>query len=165
MSAGYVHKRASIILAIGFLVGGILSFNPKIFLCSLGALIGIMMTPDWDVDNGFDGDKWIREHLGIVFEKIWDAFLYPYRRSMKHGSPLSHFPIIGTTGRIVYCLFGLIIFPCAIAWLGGFDLYNTLSKLYWSGLNEYLVMVFIGLASSDIIHWGLDISTTEHKKK
>ena len=166
MSAGIVHRKASIILAIGFLLGGLFTLDSGGVVRAIGSLVGIIATPDWDVDAGMIMDKTIRVNIGKWAEKIWDAFLYWYRRSLKHGSPLSHFPIVSTLGRIIYVFLFIIIIPHAIVYFifsPAWDLMAVISW-YWTKVMSHQNII-IGLMGSDIIHWGLDILTTEHKEK
>jgi uncharacterized metal-binding protein len=166
LSSGIVHRKASLILASGFLLGSVFTFRLDMFLCVFGALLGIMMTPDWDVDAGFLGDKIIRNKIGWLAEKIWDGFLYWYRRSLKHGSPLSHLPIISTFGRIFYIFLFVVIMPhvfAKIVFSAGWDLQYVL-YWYWDRIIEQKEII-IGLMGSDLIHWALDVATTEHKEK
>lgn len=133
-------------------------------LYCVGSLIGIIISCDLDVDNGFIGDKIIRERLGYFAEKIWKAFWYLYRRSLKHGSPLSHWFVISTYGRIGYIFLLLIVAPHV-----GFyyviqptwDLVYVLNW-YWERVTEQREIIF-GLIASDCIHYTLDIFTVEHK--
>jgi len=166
MSAGIVHRKASIMLTGGFILTAILQLNPSNLLYGIGSLIGVVATPDWDVDKGFIGDQMIRDRFGVVVEKIWDAFLYWYRRSLKHGSPLSHVPVVSTYGRIAYTFAILIVVPHAAyyyifnpAWDLGFVL-----NWYWKEINAQEQIIH-GLIASDTIHFVLDIMTTEHKEK
>src|SRR6266704_2928087 len=163
MSAGFVHMRASIMLCGGFIIGGLIYKNVDCFQYASGALLGIMFTPDLDVDNGFIGNKIIRERIGGLAEHVWDFIWYPYRKSLKHGGPLSHFPIIGTIGRLAYLYFILIVVPHCIYYYVAQPSWNLQYALecYF----EYIVMgwrIILALMCSDLIHWTLDILTTEH---
>lgn len=167
MSSGVVHTKASIILASGFLIGSIVIKDLSGIKYSIGSLIGIFIQPDWDVDSGFEGDKIIRERFGILgyfLEKLWDIFLWPYRKSLKHASFLSHFPPVGTIGRIAYSYFFLIVVPYSIVYIykQDFDILQILSK-YWQ-LIVSEPKIILGLAASDFVHFGLDILTTDRKK-
>ena len=182
MSAGYVHKKASIILAGAFAGAAFFTLDISALYYSVGALIGIIITPDLDVDNGFIGDKTIRQLIAGKFNKkrlftsttrkaiaevvlwLWIKLWYWYRRSLKHGSPLSHLPIISTIGRIAYVYFMLIALPHIILKYSLSLDWNIDGVLgwYWYGiLSQYKIIT--GLMASDLIHWTLDVLTTEHK--
>lgn len=166
MSAGVVHRKASLMLTVGFILTAILQLNPNNLLYGIGSLIGVMVTPDWDVDAGMISDAMIRNKLGVWAEKIWDAFLYWYRRSLKHGSPLSHFPVISTYGRIAYAFAILIVVPHVAYYYifhPAWDLYFVINW-YWKEINSQQ-QIIQGLIASDTIHFFLDLLTTEHKEK
>jgi uncharacterized metal-binding protein len=160
MSAGCVHTKGSVILAAGFAVGS-LAFGSGVEY-AIGALAGIPLSPDLDVDNGFFMDRIIRERLGAGAEKVWDAFWYPYRASLKHGGPLSHFPVIGTIGRLAYLYFFLLVVPyvaASVLYPGAWDIGYELR--WWMDQISGHWKVIIGLMGSDFIHWGLDVMTKE----
>lgn len=164
MSAGCVHQKASVALGVGFLLGS-LAFGPGTEYAT-GALIGILLTPDLDVDGGYIGNTLIRNRMGRVFEVAWNVLWFPYRKSLKHGSPLSHWPIISTLFRIGYLFLLLIILPYVIfsivapgAWNIGMEIH------WWLALSAHYYRIILGLIGSDVIHWTLDVLTTEHAKQ
>jgi uncharacterized metal-binding protein len=164
VSAGCVHQKASLALAGGFLLGS-LAFGPGIEYAA-GALVGIMLTPDLDVDKGYIGNKIIRNRMGWLAEKAWDGLWYFYRKSLKHGSELSHFPVVSTLFRLGYLFFFLIVIPYVILALVLPGAWNIGSELMWwieLGVRHYRVI--LGLMGSDLIHWALDVLTTEHAKR
>jgi len=166
MSAGHVHQKASVFLSLGFMVTCILTLDVTNVLYSIGSLIGIILTPDLDVDNGFIGNTIIRKRVGYFAEYIWDGVWYLYRRSLKHGSPLSHFPVISTLGRIFYIFFIFIVLPHSLfsfLFSPSWDLQYVLNW-YWESIMSNTKIIF-GLMCSDIIHWALDVCTTEHSPK
>ena len=164
MSAGCVHQKASLALAAGFALGS-LAFGPGIEYAA-GGLVGIMLTPDLDVDNGYIGNKIIRNRVGRLAERAWDGLWYFYRKSLKHGSELSHFPVVSTLFRLGYLFFFLIVIPYMILALvvpGAWDVWSELS--WWIALGAKHYKLILGLMGSDLIHWALDILTTEHAKQ
>ena len=166
MSAGTVHRKASVILSAGFLLGSIYTMDFSGVVRGIGSLIGIVMTPDWDVDSGMIMDKTIRTKIGKWAELLWDWFLYWYRRSLKHGSPLSHVPILSTYGRIAYTFLFIIAIPHAVFYLIFHPAWDLMTVLlwYWEKITSQHNLI-AGLCGSDFLHWGLDIMTTEHSKK
>ena len=151
-------------MATGFLIGAIATLDITALQYSVGAILGIIFTPDLDVDAGFIGNTIIRKKLGKFAENLWDRFWYWYRRSLKHGSPLSHLPIISTLGRIGYIYFVLIVIPhVIIKYVFSLDWnLNYVLSWYWSVITSPYKII-IGLMASDLIHWTLDVCTTEHK--
>lgn len=157
MSAGHVHTKASLFLAAGFLFTGGWSE-------AIGSLIGILITPDCDVDNGMISDRYIRQRVGWAMEKIWDGVWYFYRRSIKHGSELSHFPVLGTMGRILYLFFFLVVLPTGVlCFFLPLDFIHEIQWWWRHMVGEWRVI--LGLMGADLIHYFLDILTTEHANK
>jgi len=157
MSNGRTHTIASIILAGGFLLGG---GGQE----AIGALLGVMLSPDLDVDNGFSADRYIRNSVGRVFETGWDGLWYFYRRSLKHGGELSHFPIVSTMGRIAYLFLFAIVIPTLF--LSQFLDMNVQYELnwWWGKITQHWRLI-VGLIGADTIHYFLDLLTTEHKER
>lgn len=166
MSAGIVHRKASIILAVVLFLQGAVMWDFGGVVRAVGALLGIISTPDWDVDAGMIMDKTIRVNVGKWAEYIWDGFLYWYRRSLKHGSPLSHFPVISTIGRIAYVFLWVIVIPHGVVKVMFSPAWDFMYVInwYWTEIVSQQNLI-VGLMASDFIHWGLDIMTTEHAEK
>jgi len=165
VSAGHVHAKASVILAIGFGLGGIATLNPGSVEYVLGSLASIMLSPDLDVDAKNISSTIMRKRFGWVAEKAWDSLWYWYRRSLKHGSPLSHFPVVGTLGRLVYMYLFLIVVPVLILkflFPSHVDLIYELT--WWVKIALIRYKFVIAVMAGDLIHWALDIATTEHKE-
>lgn len=162
MSAGCVHRKASVILAGGFFLGS-LAFGSGIEYI-VGALAGVMLTPDLDVDHGYIGNQIIRNKFGSLAEKAWSLLWYFYRGSIKHGSPLSHAPIISTLGRIAYLHLFTLVIPYVLLAMVVPGAWSIGSELAWwnSRIAEHF-RILLGLMGSDLIHWALDVATTEHK--
>jgi uncharacterized metal-binding protein len=158
MSTGRTHTRASLILSGTFLVGTLFTGNVSDVQYAFGAALGVMLSPDLDVDNKNISYKYIRS-IGNVFEFIWGWLWYPYRKSLKHGGNLSHDPIIGTLGRIIFLFYRLIVIPEVILSVSGqVDFWNEMQ--WWAWKMILLWKIWIGLAGADLIHFVLDIATT-----
>lgn len=167
MSAGYVHLKSSLILAASFSVAAMVYLEPKLLLCTAGSIVGTVLTPDLDVDKAFIGDKIIEKRVGWLGKRVWLLFWKQYKTSCKHGRFMSHFPIFSTFVRLSYIYFMTII-----------PFYLIYSLIFPTGyfkvelINEYYYWVkvfmnaffFYGLASSDLIHWALDVLTKESVK-
>ena len=105
MASGKTHKHDSIGLAIG---GGVILAMRRtepleIALFSLGALAGIILSPDLDVDHKTEAER-ILYKLGWLPGSLFYVFWLPYAKAIPHRHPISHWPILGTIGRIVYLL-------------------------------------------------------------
>jgi len=163
MSSGKVHIKASLILASGFSLGAIIDSNPQMLLSVAGALTGIMISPDLDVDSGNVSNKILRKNIGWVAEKTWNGFWYGYKKSFKHGQFGSHFPIFSTLVRIFYVYFWVILVPHSLIWFSFNTNWDLIYVLKWY-VKIFLNFWFIyGLMSSDLIHQILDVSTKESK--
>lgn len=162
MSSGKVHTLSAVALATGFAVGALSDYDMRVMEYAAGALIGILVSPDNDVDKGNVGYGYIRNRLGDWAEYIWDAVWFMYRRSVKHGSELSHFPVISTLGRLAYLfLFAIIIPYLVLDIFFPIDLGFELS--WWMAKFAFYWRVLVGLAAIDFIHWFLDIATVKGK--
>lgn len=162
MSDGRTHAIASVILSAGFGLGAAITGDATDLLYSAGSLIGVLVSPDCDVDNGFIADRIIRNRLGRIFEAAWDGLWYMYRRSLKHGGELSHFPVISTIGRIAYLYLLLVAVPHFAIYFSfhpGWDLWYVLRRYADLIVSGYKVV--LGLAGSDFIHYALDVLTKE----
>lgn len=137
-------------------------------LVCLGFLFGgWMFGPDLDIHSvQYKRWGWLRW--------IW----LPYRHSMRHRSPYSHAPIIGTIGRVLYFSFWV-----ALASLVMVDLLNAMERtaLTWGdlgnglawGLRRYWqewLAFLVGLELGALSHYSSDWlvssikSTLKHKR-
>jgi uncharacterized metal-binding protein len=164
VSAGCVHQKASVILAGGFLAGSFF-FGSGIEYAA-GALVGILVGPDLDVDGGYIGNTIIRNRVGRWAEVGYNMLWYPYKKSLKHGSPLSHWPVVSSVFRLAYLFLFLLVFPYSLMELVVPGAWNIRMEIHW-----WLVLlsrhyqIILGLIGSDLIHWVLDVLTTEHAKQ
>lgn len=142
MPNGKTHTRATVRLSILLTVSSIL-YVPQLSVASLflipGCLLGILVTPDLDVDDGSYSYYLIRKHLGRFPCWLWKMFWLIYARSIPHRSILSHGPIIGTMIRVIYiiiltggcCLLAPTLFNTTPVWffIGGLALADLLHEL------------------------------------
>lgn len=110
-----------------------------------GCLSGILLTPDLD-QEGISSSEWVlvKKTKGVGF--LWLMLWYPYALLIPHRAFLSHFPIVGTVGRLLY----LSIVPVAIL------LYLDKAQLVID-IFPYVLRFGVGLAISDFMHWIFDI--------
>lgn len=164
MSAGFVHVKASLILAAGFSVGALVSQDPGLLECAFGSLTGIVVGPDADVDAGNISNKIVKQKVGWFGERIWRLFWRWYSGSFKHGRFASHFPIFSTFVRLAYIYFVVIVPFYTVYFLAvesaGYHI-RVWHELSWWALVFLRPMFFYGLCSSDLIHFFLDILTKE----
>lgn len=161
MSNGKTHATASLVLAAGFSIASMATQNPNILMCSLGAVTGIFLSGDLDVDNGNISNTIIKKKVGWFGEKLWRMFWRGYSSSFKHGQFASHFPIFGTFTRLSYIYFWTILpfYVANVLFLKG--RFDTVGDMIWwtrAFLNPFF---FYGLCCADLIHFFLDILTKE----
>ena len=156
MPSGKVHAQCSLVLAVpsfGTVLGATSDFAAA-GACALGCLIGIAMTPDLDQETLSSSEHaFIKYTLGLGF--LWAMLWYPYARLIKHRSPFSHFPILGTAGRLLY-LFLLILIPSYWGW----HLITLPPETV-----RLLLFALGGLIVSDAAHWFLDTRLPNLGKK
>lgn len=116
-----------------------------------GSLYGLLSQPDLDQienigqkDGGYYGQYIIREtcgtcgngKVGEFAERFWWLYWQGYARLFSHRSLWTHFPVIGTSGRMIYG-FPHIVF-------------------FYILLHEQFAYFIIALMVSDILHWVMD---------
>lgn len=158
MASGEVHQT------LGFIAGGlgaIGAYAAKTYLFSdsvswlhiagfaSGLAVGILVTPDLDMEGAtLEETRWKAiPVIGIVFYVAFRLAWTPYALMVKHRSPWSHFPIVGTLGRAVYVVL--------LLWLAQIVLDVRIIHL----LNDYpsfTVTLLAGWALQDAIHWMAD---------
>lgn len=160
VSAGRVHLRASLILSAAFGLGALV--NLRLLECAAGSLAGVLLSPDLDVDAGNISNTIIKQRVGWFGERAWQQFWKGYSGSFKHGRFASHFPIFSTFIRLSYVYFWIVFLPhviFAIIFPPAWDLDYVL--MWYARISPLFIY---GLMSSDLIHYFLDILTTEHKE-
>jgi len=122
---------------------------------SLGAIGGLFLTPDLDIDAGSMSEEEVRR-ISPLGENFWWVYWYPYRRLIPHRSPLSHFPLVGTLGRLLYLSIPYLIILAVTFILNqaAFALL-TIAGL-WLVFFPYFQIAVLGLASADLLHFLMD---------
>jgi uncharacterized metal-binding protein len=142
MSDGKTHEGDSIALSIA--IGIIASLYMKSIVAggwmALGALCGVYLTPDLDVDGWIRSKRKVVNSFGL-FGYLWFGYWYPYSRAIRHRHWISHMPVVGTAIRVLYV--GII--PAIVATAVGVQLSDDLII--------GLMLWFIGLVISDTAHW------------
>jgi uncharacterized metal-binding protein len=104
MPSGKTHL---IITAAITTVGGVslLGWSGDQMICAsgfiAGGLAGMILTPDLDIPTNSISKNVARKWFGKAGH-IWGLFWLPYALIIPHRSAFSHFPIIGTVGRLLY---------------------------------------------------------------
>lgn len=132
-----------------------------LFICAGFLLGGLMLGPDLDTHSiHYKRWGWLRW--------IW----LPYRYRVRHRSPWSHSPLVGTTVRVIYLM----------AWLGGGSLLGVAAinevwqlgwtwgeigrtwGMYWQRYQQEAIALFIGLELGAFSHYTADWLTSTHKR-
>ena len=117
----------------------------------LGCLAGIWLTPDLD-QEGLSAAEWslVKKTGGLGF--LWMFFWHPYAICHRHRG-VSHWPIIGTAGRLLYITVYISIVILALALLGvKLPIIRTVAPGTW----WFLAWTVAGLTMSDTAHWIMD---------
>lgn len=169
MASGNQHAIAS--GALGALGGLSLALTgttsgPAAAAFGAGALVGIVLTPDLDLQTGSISQRSMGR-FGLIVATFWRMWWIPYAALLGHRSFWSHTPVIGTVIRLVYV--GLI--PAFIGWLLSLlpfwpELWgNALIVLqpvldfvgpWLPALQAAWPLALLGLLLSDLLHWIMD---------
>ena len=105
MASGRAHDRATRLLALPFalLWWPWLGWAGVITAATAFLVGGLLLSPDLDTRSNAS-NRWGPLRL------LW----WPYRRLLRHRSLVSHTPLIGTAGRLLY-LMGLLLGFCLLA--------------------------------------------------
>lgn len=154
---GHAHATASMIAAVPV---ALLVAQQSGVDAGIGALvgcgvIGLVVTCDLD-QEGVDASEWwlVNKTLGIGW--LWVAMWFPYARAFRHRQT-SHWPVIGTAGRVIY----LMLLCILVAWL--LNVHGA--TIGWPQVeSHYSIGAFVGLAVSDILHWMMDFMPVHRKQ-
>ncbi|HPH95371.1 MAG TPA: DUF2227 family putative metal-binding protein [Anaerolineaceae bacterium] len=157
MADGKLHAAVSVILAGSGQalqqIASVTSYQAMAF--SLGALLGIILTPDLDLVGGSISQRQVRKSTGNIIGLIWAMLWYPYAKLLGHRSFWSHTPIIGTIIRIIY-VFGLPLLLWSMLWQAGHVSVPPPIPVLGQ-LDPLLFWVLLGLSVSDLFHWLMDL--------
>lgn len=163
MSTGRIHLQSSLILAASFGAAALILQDSRLLECAGGAVLGVILSPDLDVDSGSIGNFVIRKRLGVFAEKIWRGFWRGYSKSFKHRGFASHFPVFSTFVRLSYIYFWVILIPHILIYLSFFPAWSLMYVLSWYSILFLSPAFFSGLAGSDLIHYCLDNFSKDKK--
>jgi uncharacterized metal-binding protein len=137
MAAGRTHQTVTVIatplvaLATAYAAGDL----ALALAAGVGCYLGVWVTPDWDLNKR---------------APIWRR---PYAKFMRHRCRLSHLPVIGTLGRLLYL--ALLLVPLALLAEWGLLYFGQSAPLvYVDWLHIHLGLAAVaGLMVSDSLHW------------
>lgn len=176
MSSGKVHATTTIVLAtisLPILVWIAVKTGILVVFMIPGILLGILITPDLDIDNRIVSHRYMRNWLGRPIGYLWYYFWHSYSISFKHRSVWSHAPVISTLVRLTFILFPPIIVILRDQRMSSVKLiaYLLLSTLMavplWGAIYLLIVvaqinivsMLFLvlGLMLADLLHYIMDL--------
>lgn len=155
MSSGKIHKRANIAAGATIVGASIIFGMPSVVVAGsiAGSVAGTVVTSDYDLNAALPV-SFMTRIPGVRL--LWGMFWRPYQLMFKHRSFWSHFPFVGTTGRILYIAFWLW-FWCWVFWQLGFDTQPE-KVYYWFVQNgDFWIVTYFVLCLQDIVHWILDL--------
>ncbi len=122
-------------------------------LCFVGGcMAGLVVNPDLDMRRFTHAEEVVQKSLGRFLAGVWYALWWPYARLVPgHRHPLSHFPLVGTIGRVIYL--GLVFVLLRLL-LG---LLVPLPPLVLPLSSGWLWWTIGGLAAADALHTLLDV--------
>jgi len=120
-----------------------------------GAMLGLILTPDLDVNAGSISEDEVRE-ISPFGENLWWIYWFPYRWILPHRSPLSHWPVIGTVGRLVYVSFPYWAALAVTYFLSPFWFDRLVQNGLWLVTLSYFRVAVLGLAGADLLHFFMD---------
>lgn len=155
MSDGRTHRRANIIfgaIATGSsIIGGLpLPVSAAVFA---GSVAGTIVTCDMDVNAALPASFMTK--IPVV-RRIWKFIWRPYQLLVKHRSFWSHFPFVGTTGRVLYLMTWLL----GTIWILNIFGFATTPEdvvLFILDNTEFFGVMFFVWCIQDFIHFVLDI--------
>ena len=155
MPNGTTHAKATFALAVA---GGATAYHlghpmPHVIALSAGALAGLILTPDLDVDDGCISNRIVRRTTNRPIAWMWARFWRPYGLLIPHRSRLSHMPLLGTALRLAY----LSILPALLFWFALVFNVDALARAISSPVFPPWSMWAIGgLVLADTLHYLMD---------
>ncbi len=159
MPDGKTHAFATVAasLAAPFILHG-LGWNtttPNEIAAAAGCLLGILITPDLDVNTGCASMRTIQRRLGKPAASAWRAIWLPYAALVPHRSWVSHLPIVGTVLRLGYLYVVYFLIALVLGALGILTLPRI--PLTWQTVHSSnFLWAFAGLALADTLHFAMD---------
>lgn len=158
MPSGQTHAAFSAAAGLGmyYALGG--WQQPEALAAAGGCLLGIIVTPDLDVDQPTRAHYVVGRRFGAPGFAVWRLIWLPYGLAIGHRSWVSHLPLVSTLIRLGYmALIGWLLLA-AVRMLGVTMPVMTAPPVWWP-------WAVIGLAVSDLLHWGTDLSWSWIKRK
>ena len=145
MASGRAHDRATWLLALPFgLLWGPWLGTAGVATAALAFLVGgLWLSPDLDTHSR-PSRRWGPLRL------LW----WPYRRLLRHRSLLSHSPLLGSAGRLLYLL-ALLLGLCLLAGPVGAPPPGALlaaGRALWQEQRPLALAALVGIEASAWLH-------------
>ncbi len=152
MASGKLHTLASIAATVptAVVTGAVTGDVGLAALAGLGCASGVFLSPDLDVDGRSESELILWRAavpLGVAFTLAWG----PYAVLIRHRSPLSHLPVLGTLLRVGYLALWAALVQLHLRAVG-----LSLDLFWWTRYPQGTLAWVAGLAVSDFGHWVLD---------
>ncbi len=154
MASGIDHEGATISLvpivgtAVFVLTGDVLLGGAA----ALGCYSGIYLSPDLDLVQITRSERLAMNRyriVGLLFYLYW----LPYGYAIPHRHPFSHWPILGTCGRVLYGLAGFMLVGMVLD-----SVFPGIVGGIWQGTGSlYFGAGVLGLMVADTAHWFMDV--------
>ena len=143
MASTATHRAATSALIIpAFAVGLVVTFDPLLAAsCAAGVAATLAVQPDLDLMATHEGGERRQSRLPLAWRWAW----YGYADQLTHRHILSHFPIVGTVGRLVYIAVIVTLMQLAV-----------FRQVRFTPPLDVAAAWAAGMAASDTIHWLLD---------
>lgn len=155
MPEGRIHLSNTITMSATLTAGALFVDHailsaPDCALIVSGCLLGCVLSPDLDCDQGYVGLAILRKSplIGPLISSLWRFYWLGYSRIMPHRSMWSHAPIVSTLIRLALCVLPVWGLELAL-------------NQFWAVSWRSFALVFAGLAISDIQHWAADVMTKD----
>lgn len=159
MPGGKAHAFATLAAtcATPFIVNGLaVGATPtNAAAATAGCLLGVLITPDLDVNHGCAALQAIRRAAGEPIADLWRTLWYPYAIMVPHRSWISHLPLLGTALRLGYLYLAVFLIMILLGAAGLVRMPQVQLSLDLIRNSNY-VWAFAGLALADLLHFGMD---------
>lgn len=154
MASGRTHGTVTLALTIptGFAIYSIGGAEAGL-AAATGCLVGLFIDPDLDISNRTRSEARVLRMFPAL-GWLWMVLWWPYAKAIPHRHPLSHWPIIGTAGRLLYL--SVILFLALMGLEVAFGIGAQILEALLTVPYEIWASFAFGLAVSDVGHWLFD---------
>jgi len=142
MPRAHTHRAVALFGAVILAAGGALTYGTRIAaVAAVACVFGeLWMSADRDLDNGARSWRW-----WFTFGFVWAL----YAALIPHRSKLSHWPVVGVAGRVLYVAVPVVGVLCLAGMDGDVVRFVSLHHVE-------LAAAYVGLEASGTLHWVAD---------